>query len=464
MLLTVLIWAYAQGERSSRRIERACQQDLAYRVICGGNLPDHTTIARFRAEFAEAVTELFAQVLQLCARLGMVNLATITLDGTKVRGNASMGANRGLDWLEHHAAAAVAEHAAADASEDDLFGPGRRGDAVPTDLQPDPTDTDPTDTSGGCGGGDGGGGGGALTPARARGQAGRAARIREALEQVGTAVQERTQAQQATADAYLERVRAGQKAPGRILAEQEAKLAAWHDWSPYRTHRLRGHRPKVDDYFQVVQLRAQIERLQARQPTPNTSTSTSTSTSGQGGDGQGGDGQGGDGEKTSADKADRRGPVRNITDTASRVMPTRNGFIQGYNAQNVITADGLILATRLTQCPNDVTFYQPMINEAVATAARLATHRPTTGTGTGTGTDPTQIGLVLADAGYLSTDNLTTPGPDRLIATGKHRTLLHAARDHTPPAQTDPDPTDRSLTRFRGQGGCGVQAAACARF
>ena len=125
-------------------------------------------------------------------------------------------------------------------------------------------------------------------------------------------------------------------------------------------------------------------------------------------------------------------------------MPTRNGFIQGYNAQNVITADGLILATRLTQCPNDVTFYQPMINEAVATAARLATHRPTTGTGTGTGTgtDPTQIGLVLADAGYLSTDNLTTPGPDRLIATGKHRTLLHAARDHTPPAQTDPDPTD----------------------
>ena len=52
MLLTLLMWAWAQGVRSSRRIERACEQDIAFRVICAGDVPDHVTISRFRAETA----------------------------------------------------------------------------------------------------------------------------------------------------------------------------------------------------------------------------------------------------------------------------------------------------------------------------------------------------------------------------------------------------------------------------
>ena len=71
MMLTLLIWSYAQGVRSSRRIERLCHQDIAFRIICGGNLPDHVAVARFRAEFHEAVKDLFTEVLVLCARLGM---------------------------------------------------------------------------------------------------------------------------------------------------------------------------------------------------------------------------------------------------------------------------------------------------------------------------------------------------------------------------------------------------------
>ena len=67
MLLTLLIWAWSQGVRSSRRIERLCQQDVAFRVICAGDVPDHVTIHRFRAEFADAVPVLFAQVL-CCVR------------------------------------------------------------------------------------------------------------------------------------------------------------------------------------------------------------------------------------------------------------------------------------------------------------------------------------------------------------------------------------------------------------
>src|SRR5580704_7306530 len=71
MLVTVLVWAYAQGVTSSRRIEALCGTDVAFRVICAGNLPDHSTVARFRADFAEAVAGFFTEVLVLCARLGM---------------------------------------------------------------------------------------------------------------------------------------------------------------------------------------------------------------------------------------------------------------------------------------------------------------------------------------------------------------------------------------------------------
>jgi len=71
MLVTVLVWAYAQGVRSSRRMEELCRTDVAFRLICAGNLPDHSTIARFRKDFGGAVAGFFTEVLILCARLGM---------------------------------------------------------------------------------------------------------------------------------------------------------------------------------------------------------------------------------------------------------------------------------------------------------------------------------------------------------------------------------------------------------
>ncbi|MBF5002616.1 transposase, partial [Nocardia sp. BSTN01] len=74
MLLTLLVWAWAQGQRSSRVIERLCSRDIAFRVICAGDVPDHSTISRFRAEAAGAVEDLFAQVLRLCAGWGMGEL------------------------------------------------------------------------------------------------------------------------------------------------------------------------------------------------------------------------------------------------------------------------------------------------------------------------------------------------------------------------------------------------------
>ncbi len=74
MLLALLIYAYATGQRSSRQIERLCTDHVAYRVVCAQDRPDHTTIARFRAAHDEAFTDLFAQVLRLCAQAGMVQV------------------------------------------------------------------------------------------------------------------------------------------------------------------------------------------------------------------------------------------------------------------------------------------------------------------------------------------------------------------------------------------------------
>src|ERR1700721_389638 len=116
MLVTVLVWAYAHGVTSSRDMERLCGTDVAFRVICGGNLPDHVTVARFRGDFPGAVAVLFAEVLKLCARLGMGKLGVVALDGKKIAANASKAANRTEDTLAKLAGQAVAAHAAADAA------------------------------------------------------------------------------------------------------------------------------------------------------------------------------------------------------------------------------------------------------------------------------------------------------------------------------------------------------------
>jgi len=131
MLVAVLVWAYAHEVTSSRRMEELCRTDVAFRLICAGNLPDHCTTARFRKDFGEAVPGFFAEVLVLCARLGIGRLGVVALDGTKTA--ASKAANRGEDKLRELAERAVAAHAAADAADDELFGDAR-GDEVPEEA------------------------------------------------------------------------------------------------------------------------------------------------------------------------------------------------------------------------------------------------------------------------------------------------------------------------------------------
>jgi transposase len=94
MMVTLLLYAYCIGERSSRRIEWLCHRDIAFRVLTANRAPDHGTIARFRQENEKELEELFVQVLRLCTEGGLVEVGVVALDGTKVKADASLSANR----------------------------------------------------------------------------------------------------------------------------------------------------------------------------------------------------------------------------------------------------------------------------------------------------------------------------------------------------------------------------------
>src|ERR687898_3135298 len=92
MMVALLVYAYARGQRSSRVIERACIEDIAFRVIAANRRPDHCTVARFRQRHESPLAGLFGEVLALCADAGLVNVGVIAIDGTKVSANASQHA------------------------------------------------------------------------------------------------------------------------------------------------------------------------------------------------------------------------------------------------------------------------------------------------------------------------------------------------------------------------------------
>jgi transposase len=133
MMVALLLYAYCVGERSSRRIERRCVEDVAFRVIAANRAPDHTTIARFRQRFAEPLAELFVQALGLCQKAGMVKVATVALDGTKLAANAGLSANRSYEKIREEVERILAEADAVDAAEDERLG-AARGDELPEEL------------------------------------------------------------------------------------------------------------------------------------------------------------------------------------------------------------------------------------------------------------------------------------------------------------------------------------------
>jgi hypothetical protein len=311
----------------------------------------------------------------------------VALDGTKIAAPASVGQNRtgaGLvkaaaDERVREAARAAARraaraHAEADADEDARFGEGH-GDQM--------SDEDA--------------GGHPAGPGRSRSV--RIAEAKAAVDEQARREQAARQTQTAEREARIA-AKGGRPVDGRppagteiVLAEQAlaaaraAAAARSQEWQATG----RGRRPaEVDAHPQVQKATARLARARQRVAARDA-------------------------------RQPRRERVGNITDPQSGLQPLAGGgWLQGYNAQAVTTSDGLILATGVSNNPADQVAFIPMLQKATEIADRV-----------GAG----QIGLILADAGYLSIDNLTAPGPDRLIAVGTRRNVETAARAAQQPAE-----------------------------
>lgn len=310
MMLGLLIYAYAVGQRSSRQIERLCQTDVAFRIGCANDAPDHATIARFRAEHEAAIAELFEQVLVLCARAGMGRCGTVALDGTKIAADASLSANRTESTLRRMAEDIVSEAGQVDAAEDTLFG-DRRGDELPAPLAE---------------------------------RAGRPARIKKMLEDIAAERAARAaRGKQDSAERTAERVRAGEEAVRRAkqrLAEQSAAWAERQAAAASAGRALPGRPPTPAEQHWLLR-RAEDRLARARSVAERAGPPIEAK--------------------------------RNLTDPDSRIMKTRTGWVQGYNGQLLVSADYLILAAELCNDPVDVECYQPVISTGCQTIDRVNT-------------------------------------------------------------------------------------------
>jgi transposase len=440
MMLTLLVYAYSRGVLSSRRIEGLCWTDVAFRVICAGDVPDHNAIWRFTERAGPFVERLFTEVLVLCARVGLGKLETITLDGTKIGVNASKSANRSEDHIRAElarvSAEAVATHQATDAEEDTLFGVDNRGDEVPEEL----------------------------TDGRTR-----VARLRRALADLEQERKAEQAKRDATARQHLQRLAQGERLRGNVptvaeveaaqlrlaqaIAAQQAKIDDWERRNAEKIaatgNGLTGPPPQpVEEHSSVKRARSSLAKALEKQA------------------------------ERERKEQQQRPAVRNTTDPDTRLMPVKGGgFIQGLNAQNVVCADHVILATDLVQDPGDVEQWVPMMGQAEKAADLITTTQAEQAKNAGQACacphndnnndndnstpgvtpsaetakqakpacpiHPNGIGTAVGDAGYLSRSNLTAPGPDRLIATGKRRNVEKTAREATD--QLAPDEPDTEL-------------------
>lgn len=142
MMVKILIYAYATGTFSSRRIAQKIEEDVAFRVLAAGNFPQHRTICDFRQEHLQKFIELFGQVVRIARNSGLIRLGRVAIDGTKIKANASRHKAMSYDRMkqeEKRLASEIAELVGqaerADRKEDQEYGSDKRGDELPEELQ-----------------------------------------------------------------------------------------------------------------------------------------------------------------------------------------------------------------------------------------------------------------------------------------------------------------------------------------
>lgn len=334
MMVALIMYAYCVGERSSRKVERLCERDVAFRVIAANLVPDHSTISRFRKDHRESLGKLFTEVLRMCGEAGLVKVGIVAIDGTKVEANAALAANRTHDGLRAEVEKMLNEADAIDAAENALYGEGKRGDELPEEM---------------------------------RNRESRLKRLKEAKERL-----EREAAEAA-----------GSKAAKIAQREKEEQESG---------KKKRGRRPRDPDNKPDAEAKA------------------------------------------------------NVTDPESRIMKTRKGYVQGYNAQTAVTEGQIIISAEVTQEENDMGQMHPMLDKAKEELKAAGIGE--------------KIECALFDAGYCSEDNLskaTEDGPEIFAATTKDWKQQKALKERgsprgrIPKGSTKRELMERKLLTKKGQ-------------
>jgi transposase len=318
MMTMLLLYAYCVGTISSRKIERACYEDLAFRVLTGNQQPDHSRVSDFRRRNLDALKGLFIQILRLCQKAGMVSLGHVALDGTKVQANASkhkaMSHERMLraeKELEQEINALMRKAEILDAQEDRKYGKGKRGSELPEEL---------------------------------RYKQSRLARIRQARKEMeaetaaATARQRQEEAQKARAKASEAQEA---DAPAAEQAEHQKKVeAAAAKATAARDNAIETaeHAGLEPPDLEPLAADAMPRRGLARKAdgTPTTKTQ------------------------------------RNFTDPESHLMQSGGTYLQAYNCQLAVDSDHqVIVAVGVSNQPPDVEHLEPMLERITASAGAL---------------------------------------------------------------------------------------------
>jgi len=359
VMVALLLYAYARGTRSSRAIERACWEDVAFKVITGMRTPDHSTIAEFRCRHQAEIAELFDGVLGLCREAGLVSVGVIAIDGTKIKANASMDQNRSYREIVTQI---LREAEETDRLEDELYGDAR-GDELPEQLR---------------------------TPE------GRRAALEEAKRRIeerkGRAVKEEETVAEEVVDPEL--VLGG---GGRRGGRREWPRVARRELEARREREARPvPRDLEDRLFQALGRLEENHRVDlAANDAYERWRVTERDTLGRVLKGN---------SKPFVAPQAPDGTI-NLSDPDSRVMRTKGmPPRQAYNAQAAVNERHIILAAEITVDAGDFGHLQPMLN---ATLEHLDRHGVTE-----------QPGAVVADAGYWHTrqiEQVTERGLDVLV-------------------------------------------------
>jgi transposase len=355
MMLSLLMYAYARGNRSSRGIERCCREDVTYKLITAMRVPDHSTVAEFRRRHEAAISELFVGVLALCQEAGLVSVGVIAIDGTKIKASASRDQNRSYHGI---VAEILDEAERIDREEDELHGDAR-GDELPE---------------------------------RFRSRESRRRALAEAKQRLD------------------EKKREQSEEPA--VVEIELDVERWDVHSQGRRGWLRNARRQLDEQRErdarpVARSRsARLEdakrRLEEQLAVEVAANAAYESFRVHGRDSHG--------RRLAARPKPYTPPALpdgrvNLTDPDSRVMRTKGQpTIQGYNAQAAVTENQIIVAAEITTASSDFGHLERVFEAALRDLERVGvSERP---------------GVVVADAGYWHTrqmENIVTGGTQVLI-------------------------------------------------